>query len=216
MFTGIVRDLGRVVSVETLSTSGRRVEIETSLPLCDLERGASVACNGVCLTVTESGERVARRWFRADVGFQTLACTRFATVAIGDFLNLEPALRLNDALGGHIVTGHVDGFFMVHKNESVEGGFHELVLSLPHTCRNLVVHKGSICVAGTSLTVAELREVPGENAFLVHIMLIPETLERTTLSHLKAGDRVEVEFDQLVKSVASILQNMLPQYTNKP
>jgi riboflavin synthase len=187
MFTGIVRETGRVVERD-----GAALAVEAGPVLAGLERGASVAVDGVCLTVVEaSPSRVA-----FDIGPETLARTAFGSYRPGRRVNLERPLRAGDEIGGHFVQGHVDGVGRVVGLER-EAGFATLRLEVPST--EFVVEKGSIALNGVSLTVAA---VDGDE---VDVMLIPETLDRTNLGDLAPGDPVHVEYDVLGKYAARAL-----------
>lgn len=214
MFTGIVRDLGRVVQVQK-SAQACTLSIETSLAWEHLQIGASVACNGICLTVTSAKQSSSPQKFQftVDAGFETLTCTQLSHVDVGTLLNLEPALRFGDAMGGHQVSGHVDVSLRVSSVIVHDSGFRELKLSVPLHYKQYVFNKGSIAVRGVSLTLANVAEQ--KDAVEISIMLIPETLQKTNLGNLAEGDRVEVEFDPVVKSIARVVETMLPSFLNK-
>jgi riboflavin synthase len=188
MFTGIVKELGRVEAVES-STDGARLRIAATLA-GELGAGDSVAVNGACLTATT----VAGDSFQADVMHQTLELTTLGDLEAGSRVNLELPLRASDRLGGHVVQGHVDGTGTV--DELSDDGFAKrLRLELPDELMPYVVEHGSIAIEGVSLTVASLA---GES---VEVSLIPETLERTTLGAAERGDRLNVECDVLARYV---------------
>ena len=190
MFTGLVAMSGRVASLRD-----GRLTIEVAAPL-GLSEGDSIAVNGVCFTAAE----VAQHGFAADVMGETLRRTALGELRAGDPVNLEPALRASDRLGGHIVQGHVDGTGVVAA--VVAEGFSRLVrIEAPPALLRYVVEKGSLAVDGVSLTVAE---VAGD-AFCVG--LIPETLERTTLGALVPGRRVNLEVDILAKYVEKLVSH---------
>ena len=210
MFTGLIRDVGTLVESVRFSNS-LRVTIETSLPLADLSLGASVACNGTCLTVVSATELSCgkKNKFEVEIGPETMALTRFGlphSVLPGAKINLEPALRMGDALGGHMVSGHVDTLGEILLNEPTQDGFWKLRIRVPQKFSNYTIQKGSIAISGVSLTLALLNR--SEN--WLEIMLIPHTLEKTNLSDLKVGDSVEIEFDSQAKTVADLLSVMLP------
>lgn len=195
MFSGLVAEVGVVEAIEG-SGAGSRLRISAALA-AEIADGDSIAVDGVCLTAaTHSG---AERWFEADVMNQTLSVTALAGIEAGRRVNLEPALRASDRLGGHIVQGHVDG---VARLEAVEpDGFSRwLRLRLPDELERYVVSHGSICLDGVSLTVADL--LPGG----IEVSLIPETLERTTLGEAAVGDRVNVEVDVVARYVERLVQ----------
>lgn len=188
MFTGLVSTAGRLTSL-----SGGRLTIEVDPPL-DLSDGDSIAVNGVCLTATA----VDRRGFAADVMGETLRRTALADLQAGDPVNLEPALRAFDRLGGHIVQGHVDGTGVV-ESVTPEGSARLVRIEAAPELLRYVVEKGSIAVDGVSLTVTEI----DDESFTVS--LIPETLERTTLGSAVGGRRVNVEVDVLAKYVERLV-----------
>jgi riboflavin synthase len=190
MFTGIVTDVGRVRSVRETNRD-RRFEIETAFDLATLDIGASVSHAGCCLTVVEKGEG----WFAVEVSGETLALTTLADWAAGRPINLERAARVGDELGGHIVSGHVDGIGEVLSVES-EGGSHRLRIRVPKPLHRLIAAKGSITVEGVSLTVNEVED----DVFGVN--LIPHTWDVTTLGTLKPGARVNLEIDMLARYLA--------------
>ena len=209
MFTGLVRDVGKIVSWHRAANSVR-FSIETKLPIEELAIGASVACNGVCLTVT-SVKIVSNelRVFEVEAGPQTLALTRFGLPqfkGLGEFINLEPALRVGDSMGGHYVSGHIDGLAKVSAIEPTSDGFWRLRIALNPEHLSYVVKKGSIAVGGVSLTVADC----SRDEQWLEIMLIPHTIAQTNLQFLNTPDLVEIEFDSQAKMVAELLTVMLP------
>lgn len=186
MFTGIVAAVGRIVGV-TPSAGGARIAIDTgSLALDDVAVGDSIAVNGACLTAVA----VRGDGFDADVSRETLACT--TGFKAGDGVNLEKALRLADRLGGHLVTGHVDGVGVVTRCERV-GDNTCLAIAAPAALAKYIARKGSVAVDGVSLTVNGVED----HAFNVN--LIPHTLSMTTLGALAAGARVNIEVDLLAR-----------------
>ena len=192
MFTGLVQDLGRIVSADR-NGDGARVMVQTSLA-GELAEGDSVAVNGVCLTATEVGDGS----FAADVMNETLSKTSLADVHPGADVNLELPLRPSDRLGGHVVQGHVDGLATIA--ETSDDGFARRVrfVTDPELLR-CVVEKGSIALDGVSLTVIEI----GDSWFTVS--LIPESLERTNLGAAGPGTKVNVEVDVLAKYVERLI-----------
>jgi riboflavin synthase len=190
MFTGIVTDVGRVRAMRDTDRD-RRFEIETAYDLATVEIGASVAHSGCCLTVVEKGEG----WFAVEVSGETLDKTTLADWAVGRRINLERAARVGDELGGHIVSGHVDGVGEVLSVQA-EGGSHRVRIRAPRPLHRFVAPKGSITVEGVSLTVNEVEDdVFGLN-------LIPHTWEVTTLGTLAPGARVNLEIDMLARYLA--------------
>jgi riboflavin synthase len=193
MFTGLIADIGTLEAVDA-SGEGGSLRVRTGLA-GELSRGDSIAVNGVCLTV--AGLRDGG--FEADVMNQTLELTSLAGLAAGSGVNLEPALRAGDPLGGHIVQGHVDGTGEV-LSVSEDGFARRVEISLPGALARYVAEHGSIALDGVSLTVAALR---GDG---VEVSLVPETLERTTLSGLEVGRPVNIEVDLLARYAERLLQ----------
>ena len=193
MFTGIIKELGRIEAVEG-SADGARLRVSASLA-SELGEGDSVSVNGACLTATS----VAGDAFAADVMHQTLELTTLGQLEPGSSVNLELPLRASDRLGGHVVQGHVDGVAAVA--EITDDGFAQRVrVELPDDLLPYVVEHGSIAIEGVSLTVAALTEGG------VEVSLIPETLERTTLGGVAVGDRLNVECDVLARYVRRQLE----------
>jgi riboflavin synthase len=192
MFTGIVSDLGRVRAVLPGGDTG--YEIDTGFDTSALALGASVACSGVCLTVTKTG----LGWFRVQASAETKARSTVGAWRVGTPLNLERALRLGDELGGHLVSGHVDGvgrFFA----QRAEGDSMRMVFEAPAALAPGIAPKGSIAVDGVSLTV---NEVEGTR-FGVNI--IPHTRKVTSLGSLAPGDGVNLEIDLIARYVARLM-----------
>jgi riboflavin synthase alpha subunit len=205
MFTGIVRDRGTITEVQHVP-GGLEVVIDTRLLPTDLELGSSVAVNGVCLTVTERSETDSGYLVRFFVGPETLARTTLGTVSAGSVVNLEPALRLGDPLGGHAVSGHVDGtarLVRVH----LDGEVKWLTWEVPEGLMQWIVPQGSVCLGGVSLTVAAV-ELPKNH---ISVMVIPHTLAVTTLGTLKEGSAIELECDQTTKTIVEVVRRILPQ-----
>jgi riboflavin synthase len=194
MFTGIIEELGQVVDLVP-GTDSARVTVRGPVVTADAVPGASIAVNGVCLTVVD----LAGDTFTADVMAQTLALTSLVTAAAGVPVNLERPVLANGRLGGHIVQGHVDGTGTVV--DRVPGDGWELVrVAVPAALSRYIVAQGSITMDGVSLTVAELEDKP-EGGSVVTVSLIPETLARTTLGHRALGEWVNLEVDVLAKYV---------------
>lgn len=200
MFTGIVAAVGKIESVKPLeggSFAGVRLDINAGgLPLADVALGDSIAINGACMTVVEKDATN----FRVDVSRESLN----KTVGLDTLteVNLEKALTLNERLGGHLVSGHVDGLGVVRKFEPV-GESWELVIEAPHELAKFLAYKGSIVVNGVSLTVNRITDI-GTGADLVcqfSINLIPHTISVTTLKHLKVDAKVNLEIDLIARYV---------------
>ena len=193
MFTGLITDVGRVRAVT--SVGDRRIEIETSFPIAEIELGASIACSGVCLTAIEFGDN----WFAVEASEETTSKTTVGDWQAGDALNLERSLRIGDELGGHLVFGHVDGVAKITERRT-DGDSIRFSILAPDDLAPYIASKGSVALSGVSLTV---NEVDG-NRFGVNI--IPHTADATTLGKLSAGDRVNLEIDMLARYVARQLE----------
>jgi riboflavin synthase len=186
MFTGLVAAVGSVTKA-ALTAGGRRLGIEAAgLGLRDVAVGDSIAVNGVCLTVVS---RTARS-FETDVSRETLACT--AGFAVGDSVNLEKALRLSDRLGGHLVSGHVDGVGVVQRIARA-GDSRVVTVKAPAGLSRYIARKGSIAVNGVSLTVNAVQGA------VFSVNLIPHTLRATNFAALRAGDKVNLEVDMMAR-----------------
>ena len=190
MFTGIVTDVGRVRAVRDTNRD-RRFEIETAYDTASLDIGASVSHAGCCLTVVEKGEG----WFAVEVSNESLGLTTLADWAPGRRVNLERAAKVGDELGGHIVSGHVDGVGEVLSVEA-EGGSHRVRIRAPKPLHRYIAPKGSIAIEGVSLTVNDVED----DVFGVN--LIPHTWDVTTLGELAPGARVNLEIDMLARYLA--------------
>jgi riboflavin synthase len=193
MFTGIVEDTGKVMRLE-FRGQGKRLTLSVPLRLTDMQLGDSINVNGACLTVVEISGQV----IQVDLSAETLLRTTLSEIREGDSVNLERALRLSDRLGGHIVTGHIDGMGTIAELRR-ERDFLQMKIRAPQSVSKYVVQKGSIAVDGTSLTVNECR---GD---VIELTLIPFTLEKTVLINKKVGDRVNLEGDILGKYVEKML-----------
>ncbi|MFC0632567.1 riboflavin synthase [Brevundimonas balnearis] len=190
MFTGIITDVGRVRRVAATERD-RRYEVETAWDVSGIDMGASISHAGCCLTVVEKGDG----WFAVEVSNETLSRTTLGDWTEGRPVNLERAARLGDELGGHIVSGHVDGLGVV-RAITPEGGSHRVEIEAPEPLHRYIAAKGSITVDGVSLTV---NTVDGR---LFGVNIIPHTWEVTTLGRLKVGDRVNLEIDMLARYLA--------------
>ena len=192
MFTGLVEATGTIARV---ARAGDVTEFRVSCPFGgELKRGESVCVSGVCTTVTDFGPG----WFSVQLTEETMRASRFSLVTTGDRVNLERALPVTGRLDGHIVAGHVDGTAIVMSLKKGPSAA-ELWLDLPKELTRYVVHKGSICVDGVSLTVASV------NGSSFSVAVIPETLARTTLGGLRAGMRVNIETDMIARYVEKML-----------
>lgn len=193
MFTGIVSDLGKLRSLS--GSDILRLEIETSYDLDTVDIGASVCCSGACLTVVEKGEG----WFAFEASHETLAKTTMGDWQMGTTINMERALKVGDELGGHLVSGHVDGVGRVLR-KAKDGESWRFSFEAPEDLSHFIAPKGSVVVDGVSLTV---NEVEG-NVFGVNI--IPHTMVATTFNALEEGAQVNLEIDMLARYVKRLLE----------
>ena len=188
MFTGIVTDVGEVRSVK---------------PRAELIEGASIACSGVCMTVVGVGEDGGRTWFAVDAAAETLALTTVGRWRHGWRVNLERALKFGDELGGHLVAGHVDGLASVVAREDMTDNpsvdMARLVLRVPRALERFIAPKGSVALDGVSLTV---NAVDGDT---FSVLIIPHTLQVTTLGALRQGDDVNLEIDTMARYAARLM-----------
>ncbi|PJA33398.1 MAG: riboflavin synthase [Zetaproteobacteria bacterium CG_4_9_14_3_um_filter_53_7] len=195
MFTGIIQDVGRIATIQR-EPEQTHMTFTTALDMARWQLGDSVACNGCCLTITAFPDIAT---FAATLSQETLNLTVFSEAHELDAINLEPALRMGDPLGGHMVTGHVDGVGTVKSVKAV-GEHREYSFTLPASLARYVVVKGSIAINGVSLTV---NRVAGCD-FTVN--LIPHTLSHTNLGALEAGSRVNIETDMYGRYVERLMQ----------
>lgn len=194
MFTGIVTDLATVAEV-TPGQAAKRFRLATAYDVNTVVIGASIACNGCCLTVVEKGPG----WFIADASQETLSKTTLGSWKVGDKVNLERPLKLGDELGGHMVLGHIDGVATV-KAIRDEAGSKRHTITPPRDLAKFVAAKGSVCLDGVSLTVNEV----DDTSFGVNI--IPHTQAVTTFGGLKPGSLLNMEIDTLARYVARLIQ----------
>jgi riboflavin synthase len=197
MFTGIVTDIGEVVAVHARADNLRRLKIACGYDRAGIADGASIACNGVCLTVVAAGAEDERTWFSVDAAAETLAVTTAALWRRGTRLNLERALKVGDELGGHLVAGHVDGIAVLIARDELED-MARLVFRAPAPLSRFIAAKGSVALDGVSLTV---NEVAGDE---FSVLIIPHTLAVTTLGASGAGDPVNLEVDLMARYVARL------------
>lgn len=195
MFTGIVTEVGHVRAVRRAgAASDTRLEIAAPRHAGSLALGASIACSGICLTVVERGAD----WFAVEASAETLARTTLADWTVGTAINLERPLRLGDELGGHIVSGHVDGVGTIDA-WIPEGGSVRATFAVPFALGRYLAQKGSVAVDGVSLTVNEVEDSGETTRFGIN--LIPHTRSETTFRTAQAGQRVNVEVDMLARYV---------------
>jgi riboflavin synthase len=199
MFTGIVTDIGEVQSVSARTQSLSRFEIACGYDPASIALGASICCSGICLTVVEVEAKRAGCVFGVDAAAETLRLTNADRWRVGTRLNLERALKVGDELGGHIVSGHVDGLAEVRSREDLTDQA-RFVLRAPHALARFLATKGSVALDGVSLTV---NDVSGDD-FSVHI--IPHTLSVTTLGTTRVGDMLNLEVDVMARYAARLLQ----------
>lgn len=196
MFTGIVTDVGEVVSAE--QRGDLRLRIRTGYDLSTVDLGASIACSGVCLTVVDKGDD----WFAVDVSAETISKTARNQWAEGARLNLERPLRIGDELGGHIVTGHVDTVGEVI-GVRAEGDSSRITVRVDRSLARAIAQKGSITLDGVSLTVNDVRDVEDGTHFSVNI--IPHTAHETTLGDIAQGRQLNVEIDVIARYIDRML-----------
>ena len=195
MFTGIVTAIGTIT--EASQAGDLHARIACPFDPATINIGASIACSGVCLTVVDRGGTAGDAWFAVDISGETVSCSVPTRWQVGARINLEPALRIGDELGGHIVTGHVDGVGTVVSAGAV-GESTRLEISAPATLALYIAAKGSITLDGVSLTVNEVTDqADGTCHFALNI--IPHTALMTTLGGLKVGDQVNLEIDVLAR-----------------
>jgi riboflavin synthase len=197
MFTGIITDIGEIVSLEDHGST-KRVGISCCYPLDSIPIGASIANAGVCLTVTTLAARGNKdTLFTVDASSETIDVTTMGNWKVGDKVNLERALRIGDELGGHIVSGHVDGVAEIVSRRDQDGTSH-FVFRAPKELSKYIAQKGSVALNGTSLTV---NHVEGDD---FTVMMIPHTLAVTTWGNAKAGDKVNIEIDTMARYAARL------------
>ena len=196
MFTGIITDIGTILSSD--QRGDLRLRIDCGYDVDSIAMGASIACSGVCLTVVDKGQLDDNRgWFAVDLSAETLACSAPSMWRTGNMLNLERALKVGDELGGHIVTGHVDGVGTVLAI-SQQGDSRKIDIQMDASIAPYLASKGSITINGVSLTVNEVADnADGSSRFAIN--MIPHTAEVTTLGGLTAGDTVNLEIDVLAR-----------------
>lgn len=206
MFTGIVTNVGRVRAVEKRGDT--RFVIESDYDPDGIAIGASIACSGCCLTVVEKGRVNGTGWFAVDASAETLACTTLGRWQAGTRVNLERALKAGDELGGHIVSGHVDGVGEI-VDVRPEGDSMRFTFEAPEALGRFVAPKGSVTVDGTSLTINDVEDIrAGANAPRVRfgVNIIPHTQAVTTWGEARTGDAVNLEIDMLARYVARLAE----------
>ena len=198
MFTGLVTDVGEVVSTQERGEL-RRLRIACGYDPASIATGASIACSGPCLTAVEKGVENGRNWFEVDIGAETLARTTAGAWRVGTKLNLERSLKIGDELGGHIVTGHVDGVAEVLARKDFDG-MARFDIRAPRDLARFIAEKGSVCLDGTSLTVNSVEKD------MLSILLIPHTLAVTTWGAVGQGTKLNLEVDLMARYAARLAE----------
>jgi riboflavin synthase len=200
MFTGIVTDIGEIVALRPIAQGQlHRLRVACSYDRAGIADGASIACNGVCLTVVGSGIDGARTWFEVDAAAETLRLTTARRWTVGTRLNLERALKIGDELGGHIVAGHADGIATIVSRDDLPD-MARFTLTTTRQLARFIAPKGSVTLDGVSLTVNTVQDA----AFSV--LIIPHTLNVTTLSAWHAGGEVNIEVDLMARYAARLAE----------
>jgi riboflavin synthase len=198
MFTGIVTDIGEIESIKaTAQGQLHRLRIACNYERTGIADGASIACNGVCLTVVGSGVAHGKTWFEVDTAAETLAMTTAKHWKAGTRLNLERALKIGDELGGHIVAGHADGMAVIVTRDDLPD-MARFELRTTRELARFVAAKGSVTLDGVSLTVNTVQEA------MFSVLIIPHTLTVTTLGGWRAGDEVNIEVDLMARYAARL------------
>lgn len=200
MFTGIVTDIGEIASIApTAQGQLHRLRILCGYDRTTIADGASISCSGVCLTVVASGVEGGKTWFEVDAGAETLRLTTAKTWTKGARLNLERALKIGDELGGHIVAGHVDGIASIIARENLPD-MAKFDLRAPHDLAKFIATKGSVTLDGVSLTVNNVMDD------VFSVMIIPHTLNVTTLGGWRVGSDVNLEVDLMARYAARLAE----------
>jgi len=203
MFTGLVTDIGQIIE-RSEESGGLRLRIASHYEANTIAEGASIACSGICLTVIALGELEGaaaagyKSWFEVEAWEEALRLTTVSAWKIGSFINLERSLKAGDELGGHIVSGHVDGLAEVI-TVSDEGEARRFQIKVPENLARFIAPKGSVCLDGTSLTV---NAVQGD---IFDVLLIRHSLSVTTWGQRQSGDRINIEIDPLARYIARIM-----------
>jgi riboflavin synthase len=197
MFTGIITDVGAVAELE--QRGDLRARIFTSYDVDTIDLGASIACAGVCLTAIDTGRIGDQNWFDVEISGETVSKTNLNAWATGRPINLERALKVGDELGGHIVSGHVDGVAEILEMHT-EGDSTRVTFRAPAQLARFIAQKGSVALNGTSLTVN------GVSGADFDINFIPHTKQHTTWGHAKVGDQINLEIDTLARYVARLAE----------
>jgi riboflavin synthase len=198
MFTGIISDVGEILEITPQGERSRLI-LASAYDADSIALGASISISGVCLTVVDATLRNSGARLAFDVGAETLAVTTLGSLQAGDKVNLERALRMGDELGGHMVSGHVDGIAEIRSRRDFDGMTH-FRFHVPPALARFIAPKGSVALEGTSLTV---NSVEGED---FEVLLIPHTLAVTAWGGRKTGDRVNIEVDQMARYAARLIE----------
>ncbi len=198
MFTGLVTDKGEIRSVKPRADNLHRITIFCRYPRAEIAQGVSISCSGVCLTVVDTGEEDGRVWFAVDAADETLRVTTAGRWRHGTAVNLERSLKLGDELGGHLVAGHVDGVSSVVARDDMTD-MARFSMRAPAALARFIAPKGSVALDGVSLTV---NAVEGDT---FSVLIIPHTLQVTTLSALAVGDDVNLEIDTMARYAARLM-----------
>ena len=199
MFTGIVTDVGEIMSVQARADNLHRLRIACHYDSKGIAVGASIACSGICLTAVAAGRDAGRDFFEVDAAAETLRLTSAGRWRPGTRINLERSLKVGDELGGHIVSGHVDGLAELRSREDLQDQA-RLTLRAPRELSRFIAAKGSVALDGISLTV---NTVEGDD---FSVLIIPHTLSVTTLGAAKAGDALNLEIDVMARYAARLMQ----------
>ena len=199
MFTGIVSDVGEVRAVVPRAGDLRRIGIACAYPHNSIALGASIACAGICLTVTGTAQDAGRTVFSVDAAAETLRVTTADDWKPGSKLNLERSLKMGDELGGHLVSGHIDGVATLEQRDDLTDSA-RMTFRAPGALMHFIAPKGSVALDGVSLTVNEV----GRDTFSV--VIIPHTLQVTTFGALRTGARVNLEVDQMARYAARLAE----------
>lgn len=201
MFTGIVTDVGEVLAVQDRAEGLRRLTIGCAYDSSSIAIGASIACSGVCMTAVETGKQGNRDTFSVDAAAETLALTTVGRWRPGTRINLERSLKIGDELGGHLVSGHVDGLAEVVAREDLTD-MARFTLRVPKPLAKFIAQKGSVALDGVSLTVNEV------TADTFAVLIIPHTLGVTTIGALRVADQVNLEVDVMARYAARLMEKI--------
>ncbi len=201
MFSGIVTGLGEILEVDEKSDGLRRLVVACDYDADSIAVGASIACSGICLTVVERGVRADQPFFAVDAAAETLRLTTAGHWRRGTRINLERSLRLGDEMGGHLVSGHIDGIAeLVTRDDALDSA--AFTLRVPTALSRFIAVKGSVALDGVSLTVNNV------NREMFSVLVIPHTLQVTTFGKLEPGARLNLEVDQLARYVARLVETL--------